>query len=277
MPEQSGSSSSSAGSLNKIAPLLKISRRFKKLPIPRPLARWIRQRMVNSAPEDLVTDVFDFKMRLRPRDQVDSSLLTVPQMYDAQEIAFIKQRLQPGDTFLDIGSHIGFYSLIMAKIVGTGGKVVAIEATPKTFERLKENVALNNLTQVHCFNVGVSDKEETLHLAFRDSENTGGNSFMFPGEEGIKVPCRPLLDVLREAGVTSVAAAKMDIEGFEFRVLSRFFADADRALLPRTLVIELNYFHFPEESKNALALLEANGYRSEAVTDLNHMMVLSPR
>lgn len=275
MQEQSGKNSSGAGSLNKIAPLLSISRRFKKLPIPRPLARWIRQRMVASAPADLVTDVFDFKMRLRPRDQVDSSLLTVPQMYDAQEIAFIKQRLQPGDTFLDIGSHIGFYSLIMAKIVGPGGKVVAVEATPKTFDRLKENVALNGFNQVHCFNVGVSDKEETLRLAFRDSENTGGNSFMFPEEDGIDVPCRPLLEVLREAGITSVAAAKIDIEGFEFRVLSRFFADADRALFPKALVIELNYFHFPEESKNTLALLESTGYRSEAITDLNHMMILT--
>jgi FkbM family methyltransferase len=266
---------SSSDAVQKVSPLIRISRSLKSIPVPRPIARWVRKRLLAGAPQECVADVLGFKMRLHPHDQIDGSLLTVPRFYDATEIAFLLGRLHPGDVFVDLGSHIGFYTLNMARAVGPAGKVIAVEATPETFKRLQENVAMNALSHVRCLNVGVSDKEETLRLAYRGSDNTGGNSFMFDDtERGVEMPCLPLLEILRREGVTSVTAAKLDIEGFEFRVLDRFFADADKSLYPGAIVIELNYEVFPEESGKTLALLEAHGYRTEATTHLNHLMVL---
>jgi hypothetical protein len=54
----------------------------------------------------------------------------------------------------------------------------------------------------------------------------------------IKVPCLRLQRILDEAGVSGVDALKIDVEGFEDRILTGFFAEAPQALWPRTVVIE---------------------------------------
>jgi tRNA G37 N-methylase Trm5 len=58
-----------------------------------------------------------------------------------------------GDTVIDIGAHIGRYTITSSKLVGNTGKVVAIEAGPDTFQILKRNVTLNNLTNVLPLNI----------------------------------------------------------------------------------------------------------------------------
>src|SRR5438270_3347355 len=57
--------------------------------------------------------------------------------------AVISQCLSPGDTFIDIGANIGYFSLFATTLVGETGKVVAIEPSARIFERLSENVRLN--------------------------------------------------------------------------------------------------------------------------------------
>ena len=71
--------------------------------------------------------------------------------YEMGLTAFLLAHLKPGDVFVDIGAHIGFFTLLAARVVGDSGKVISFEPTPSTFTLLKanagrrRNVALENL------------------------------------------------------------------------------------------------------------------------------------
>jgi len=67
---------------------------------------------------------------------------------------WIRPCLNPkeGDVFIDIGAHIGRYTLEAAKAVGEKGKVIAIEPHPSNFKILNENIKLNNLNNVITLN-----------------------------------------------------------------------------------------------------------------------------
>ena len=69
------------------------------------------------------------------------------------------------DIVVDVGAHIGLYTIIASKRVGPNGKVIAIEADPSNFEMLNRNIQLNNLTNVLALNYAVYSKEEKKYEA----------------------------------------------------------------------------------------------------------------
>ena len=77
----------------------------------------------------LVCDVLGMRMELDPAEAVDGNLIFCPQLYDDVEIEYLLAHLDAADTFIDIGAHIGFYSLMAAKRIRQG-TILAIEAAP---------------------------------------------------------------------------------------------------------------------------------------------------
>lgn len=67
------------------------------------------------------------------------------------------EHIQPGNTVIDIGANIGYYTILAAQIVGETGKVYAFEPEPKNLTLLKKNVEHNNLTNVVLANKAVSN------------------------------------------------------------------------------------------------------------------------
>lgn len=188
-------------------------------------------------------------------------------------MGLLRDFLRPGHVFLDAGSNIGFYTLTASQLVGPRGKVLAIEANRTNFTRLNNNLQLNNSANVIAHNVGLSDRTEVLRLGLNLSGNSGGHSFLAAGDGGEMVTCAPLLDVLREAGIESIDAAKFDIEGFEFKVLDAFFrAKPPQALIPRFIIIEQMRL-LSEKAGDALALLRREGFTVRKIKDQNHLAV----
>lgn len=199
-------------------------------------------------------------MELNPGDYVEGKLLFTPQLYEAGERAWVAAHLGPGDVFVDLGAHAGCYTLLAARAVGPTGCVVAVEADPRTVERLRNNVRINDLENVVIAHCGVSDADELLKLSMNASRNTGASSFLIPVGDDVSVPCRPLLDILREHDVTRVTGLKADIEGFEFRVLRRFLADAPESLWPGFVLVEQKDWWVEQAGGNAVELLGEHGY-----------------
>src|SRR2546429_7961962 len=70
---------------------------------------------------------------------------------------WIAQRLAPGDTFIDGGANIGYFTLLASKLVRDSGAGVAIEASPATFDALQRNLARNRARNGGAGNAAGSD------------------------------------------------------------------------------------------------------------------------
>jgi FkbM family methyltransferase len=132
-----------------------------------------------------------------------------------------------GDIVVDIGAHMGKYTIISSKRVGSNGKVVAIEAHPGNFEMLNRNIKLNQLTNVIPLNYAVYSKETKVKLYLPEEEsgytiyntimsNRAGTEDKFVEVNANTVDYLLKLNQIREEQVNWI---KVDVEGAEFEVL----------------------------------------------------------
>ncbi|HYE35043.1 MAG TPA: FkbM family methyltransferase [Methylocaldum sp.] len=207
----------------------------------------------------------DIEMILDPSDCVGGNLFFIPQMYDRWERKFLTNRLPKAGVFVDVGSNIGAYALFAAEIVGESGKVIAFEAATENFQLLRKNIEINGKNSViAAYQIGISDKKETLRLGLNRQGNRGANSFLKPEGETEEVQCYSLHEALQMADVKKIDVLKLDIEGFEYPVLKRFFDDIDGApqLKPAYILVEIDGGPQTAERKQQLrSLISDSGYR----------------
>ena len=86
----------------------------------------------------------------------------------------------------------------------------------------------------------------------------------------VRVPALTLQQILADAGVAKVYALKIDVEGFEDRVLTGFFAQAPQTLWPRAVVIE--HLSRNEWQQDCIDDMVARGYREERKTRSNTLL-----
>jgi hypothetical protein len=106
-----------------------------------------------------------------------------------------------------------------------------------------------------------------------DGDNLGASHIVSGGRAGnaIRVPSLRLQRILGDAGVAQVDALKIDVEGFEDRVLTGFFQDAPQALWPRAVVIE--HLSRNEWLQDCIADMLARGYAEAGKTRSNTLLV----
>lgn len=164
--------------------------------------------------------------------------------WDPHITALVKAVLKPGQTAVDVGANLGYYSLLFDKLVGPQGRVVAIEPVAQNVCILELNRLLNG-AHYEIIGCGVSDTQETLFLqitgsvgypsGWQQDKNAMPNIYEFMSRS---VPIFALpLDALL-AHVPSVDLIKMDVEGYEIKALT----SAQRTLhknLP-TIICEVN-------------------------------------
>ena len=204
-----------------------------------------------------LVDVLGFKMRLNPRECVDAQLWFAPHLYDKPEMDFLFQRFPQAGVFLDVGANIGFWSLRFSQAFPRAS-IYAIEANPSTFQLLQENIHVNKLTNIKPLNVGVSEDYGELPLYCNDTGNRGGDSFVVGAghrKRTVIVTVKPLYAISADLGIRTIDLLKLDIEGFEEKVMKRFLVEAPRTLWPRVLCAEIS--HVPL----VMELLESVGYR----------------
>jgi len=204
-------------------------------------------------------------MELDPAEAVDGNLIFCPQLYDAMEVRFLMSHLAVDDTFVYVGAHKGFYSLMASRRI-LRGTILAVEADPETFVHLQRNVELNAST-IQTVNCGVSDREEMLNLNVQTSGNRSGSSFLGRADVQVPVRCFPLLEIVNNAGLSRIACMKLDIEGFECKVLKQFFERADPALHPSYIITENH--PDPAISTGDVTELLSRHYRQVVWTGLN--------
>ena len=132
-----------------------------------------------------------------------------------------------GDIVVDVGAHIGKYTIIASKRVGTTGKVIAIEAHPGNHEILNSNIKLNRLTNVISLNYAVYSKETIIKLFLPDEKsnhtiyNTLIQTRAKDEEKFVEVNADTLDNLLQRNGISNAEVnwLKIDVEGAELEVL----------------------------------------------------------
>lgn len=214
-------------------------------------------------------------MNVDPCEVVGGNLAFIPQLYDRWERKAIRKHL-PGDgVFVDVGSNIGAYSLWAAFLLNNAGRVLAIEADQNNFDLLSENVKLNQKESViTCYLGGVADKTQSLRFYKNESGNSGGNSFLGNSQNFIEVQCRPLIDILKQNNIAKIDFMKLDIEGFEEKVLLAFFEETSisSALRPAYLLVEIKGgpISNPIDQERIKNMICSNGY--ELIVDKSNSL-----
>jgi len=161
---------------------------------------------------------------------------------------------------IDIGANCGSYSVVLGGEMGAGSRITSVEPNPNMASRLAANIALNDMQNlIGIEQVALGDKagEATLHL---DHLNLGQSSLVGsnPREtQGITVPVKPLTDLLKGLGDDDLFVIKIDVEGFEDRVLLPFFDATHR--LPDYLLMETN--HAEDWGGDVLGRVAELGYK----------------
>jgi FkbM family methyltransferase len=145
--------------------------------------------------------------------------------FAAHEIAFARSILRLGMSFVDLGANWGLFSLVASHLVGSAGHVVAVEADPRIFAKLKSNVERNHLNQVQVFEVAAADCDSHLILAAHDhgGSNWGTSRLVEASSKASQVftvRSRRLDSLLDEAGLQGIDLLKVDVEGAEDMVLT---------------------------------------------------------
>lgn len=160
---------------------------------------------------------FDFEPEEFYSDHVLSIILPRGQLPEPEVIGAMAKLLKPGDCCVDAGANIGFFTILMSKLVGAKGRVIAIEPDPRNIVKLKKNLDINECTNVDLSRFVLADKQEQRHFHIQ-SEN-GSSSLWQPPEDGggttvqhVSLDTCTLSDVL---GYAKPVLLKMDIEGAE--------------------------------------------------------------
>jgi FkbM family methyltransferase len=212
------------------------------------LAILLRRVVTARLPGDSGLDVvrWGLRMRLHPRrNGCEKGVLFTPQMYEAGEreelFAVIDTARTAGRRFefVDIGANVGLFSLLVASYAGVSARILAIEPEPENLTRLRFNMSLNPAIAIDVAGLALGEKAETVALDI-DRRDKGGTRTrpLAQGNGGFRVECRPLLSVLREAGVSRIDALKIDVEGNEDAVLVPFFREAPQSLWPDLIIVE---------------------------------------
>lgn len=169
-----------------------------------------------------------------------------------------------GEVFFDVGAHLGFFSLVAARLVGPSGAVLAFEPDPDNFARLQANIARNNTYWVRPYSLAVSDRRGTTLFARNSAACSGMQGRMLAGEAVTGE------DILTVQAVTlddhydlRSGVVKVDVEGGELLVLK-----GAKRLLAEGSLRWLVEAHSGELETEVVEVLREAGYECRIVSCL---------
>ena len=130
------------------------------------------------------------------------------------------QIMRPGDSAIAVGANVGYFTAMLSLLAGEGGKVFAVEAAPRTYERLQTLVRHNPHGNILTFPYAVADANGQVELSLGPPDHTGVSSLRDLSRlhaERVTVPSRTLDSMLPE--LPRIRLVKIDVEGAEMLVL----------------------------------------------------------
>jgi FkbM family methyltransferase len=180
--------------------------------------------------------------------------------WEPEIIELVSKTVKPGFTVVDVGAHIGYYSLLFSRLVGPTGHVIAFEPVPMNFEFLVENLKLNSCTNTEPVNRAVLERHQRMRVDTPENDPLPvGVSFSKPQGQGNVVVEAVSLDEFALGRTERVDFLKVDAEGAEDKVL-----DGAQAIIERdhpVIMMEVHHFDGHLENSPVPQRLANMGYR----------------
>ena len=198
------------------------------------------------------------RLRLDLRESLQRDFLFG--LYDRAELGLVREWLRGGGDFVDVGAHVGMYSVAAGLALRGRGRVLAFEPNPSARAQLEANLALNSCSNVVVSPAAVSDAsgETVLHVpATPDPSFSSLEGGRFAEGKPVRVEVTTVDAAVREHGLRP-AVVKIDVEGGELAVV----AGMEETLAARPVVlVEVD----PESGAELERRLAPGGYRAYRV------------
>ncbi len=172
----------------------------------------------------------------------------------------------PGNVVIDVGTNIGSSLLQFAKKIGSKGRVYGFEPDPFNYKKCLKNVSLNKFQNIEISNIGLGNESGKFSLIVDTESNRGGNRISFDKKTNkatTQIEVRKLDDWVSSKNIERVDLIKIDVEGFELKVLQ-----GGRNLIEQfkpKLFIEIddnNLRAVGDSAKKLISFLEDLNYKS---------------
>jgi FkbM family methyltransferase len=158
------------------------------------------------------------RWRLNPADFVHADVFWLGRK-DFYDVYHLQRMLKPGHVFFDVGANFGYYSMVLASRLNKQCVIHAFEPNPPTLVRLRHHVSINGMQDVvHVHDIALSDQAGTAALATKEG-NSGGTNVVVSDATSTQVQLTTLDTFCDAQGLARLDALKIDVEGFEERVL----------------------------------------------------------
>ncbi len=181
----------------------------------------------------------NFYMLLNPTEHIQQQLFWYG-CYEKELGDLLKKMLRANDVFIDIGANIGYFSLLSANI-SPSVKVISFEPVKALFEKLNENISINDNKNILTINAAIGEVNEQRELFLSDTDNLGMSSFQQPENySGRKEKVQVMVfdDWFKTSGLTKIDLIKLDIEGSELAALKGMSAVLEKQ--KPSLIVEIN-------------------------------------
>lgn len=194
--------------------------------------------------------------------------------YESATSQVVLRLIGEGDRVIDVGAHVGYYTLLASRLVGSSGRVLAFEPNPETYPGLVANLLLNDVANVLALNCALGG-EPGLADFFLNDDNEGESalwdvSSLYRSRDSkrrVSVAVTTLDQVALDCGWQACKLMKLDAEGYETRILRgglKLFGQ----MRPRHVICEINRFALERCGTSELELrsvFEEMGYQTHLI------------
>ncbi len=238
---------------------------------------WVFQRL-HAGPVDV--DLWGVPVRLFPDGNVsEKKALLNPDRFNPRELSCVVESLpSSGGVFVDVGANVGLFSLYAARYAPPGVTIVAYEPHPELFRRMEFNLQgegpgrLEGEVDLRLKQLALGARDGQIFLQSDPTELGSGRIVEGAGEFAVQIAS--LKKSLDEESITRIDVLKIDVEGYEDRVLLPFFRDAPETLWPRAIIIE--YVVRDEWETDCIKECESLGYVMEILSQSNAVLRYRP-
>ena len=210
-----------------------------------------------------------------PREQIAESIYMGD--FEPEVLSYFLRNIKPGMVVFDVGANIGYFTTVLARLVGNAGAVHAFEPSPREFGRIGRTLGNNQQNNVLLNQTALSEKTGRVTMNIAKTENwaalnTMGN-ITHPAAQGedfeqVEVLMDTIDNYVKAGGIKRVDLIKIDVEGAELMVL-KGAADTLKRHKPQIICefSDLTTKGFGYQAKEIFNWLTGQGYRAFRITN----------